>query len=197
MAFAVRGRLRSMVAVLGSCFLLSGIVSCGTPETPPEERPEKQQEDGSKQDEPDSPASPSPDEPTEPEMPAAATEQTSDGAKAFVQYYYELLDYGRKTDDFSAFETLSTDACDKCDRQAAKPEDAYFEEGGELRVVEVPESELDAASGQVGIGVKVEQTAGMFVSGLGEEPVPTKADSWVDTVHLKYEENSWIVERID
>jgi hypothetical protein len=52
--------------------------------------------------------------PTAPVMPEAAREHTEAGAKAFVEYFWEVVDYAGTTLDSSALRKLAADDCVGC-----------------------------------------------------------------------------------
>jgi len=54
--------------------------------------------------------------PSPPAMPAAAKANTAAGAKAFVVYYWQVVDYASTTLDTSLLEKLTSEACEACHR---------------------------------------------------------------------------------
>ncbi len=58
--------------------------------------------------------SPSDDVPTEPALPDAATQPTEDGARAFIAYYWDLINYAQVTGHVSPLKKISGDRCDGC-----------------------------------------------------------------------------------
>jgi hypothetical protein len=74
-------------------------------------------------DSPSAPQSSSPSDPTtsptetgavEPTLPSEAEQTTKAGAKAFVAYYWEVVNYARHTGDVALLGTLSVDTCVGC-----------------------------------------------------------------------------------
>jgi hypothetical protein len=59
-------------------------------------------------------ASPSPTGPVAPALPTAAKANTSVGAKAFVQYWFEALNYALHSGDTSAMDALAHSECSTC-----------------------------------------------------------------------------------
>jgi hypothetical protein len=53
--------------------------------------------------------------PTAPVMPQAAKTHTQAGAKAFVEYFWEVVDYAQATGDTAAIRALSVGGCTGCD----------------------------------------------------------------------------------
>ena len=61
-------------------------------------------------------AAPSPTaSPTVPVMPEAAKAHTKAGAKAFVRYFWQVVNYAQATGDTAAIRTLSARKCAECD----------------------------------------------------------------------------------
>ncbi|TNM49503.1 hypothetical protein FHP29_01210 [Nocardioides albidus] len=62
----------------------------------------------------ETPTSAAPD-PVEPELPAAAKEASEAGARAFIMYYWDLINYAQVTGDVKALKAVSGPNCDRCD----------------------------------------------------------------------------------
>lgn len=77
------------------------------------------------------PTSSAPTKPLAPVMPAAAKQKTSAGAKAFVRYYIELINYSWMSGSGDPLRSGSADSCSVC-RELAKTVDRYTERGGWL-----------------------------------------------------------------
>ncbi|NGZ99563.1 hypothetical protein G5V59_01935 [Nocardioides sp. W3-2-3] len=83
---------------------------------------------GCSDDEPDGQPSPSPSVSTtapvsptpsaapakEPVLPAAARQPTEAGARAFIAYYWDLINYAQVTGDVKALEKVSGPNCERC-----------------------------------------------------------------------------------
>lgn len=65
---------------------------------------------------PESPTSAATQAPVEPELPQAATKATEDGARAFIGYYWELINYAQVTGDVKALKRVSASTCRGCNR---------------------------------------------------------------------------------
>ncbi|MBM0126368.1 DUF6318 family protein [Pimelobacter simplex] len=61
----------------------------------------------------ETPTSAAPD-PVEPDLPAAAKEATEAGARAFIEYYWELINYAQVTGDVKALKGVSGPNCEGC-----------------------------------------------------------------------------------
>jgi hypothetical protein len=70
-----------------------------------------------------SPTSPTPTA-TAPTMPAQATENTPEGAAAFVKHYIDVFNYASNTGDVEELRDLSDD-CEACEKYAAKFHSIY------------------------------------------------------------------------
>lgn len=85
----------------------------------------------------ETPTSAAPD-PVEPELPAAAKEATEAGARAFIEYYWELINYAQVTGDVKALKAVSGPNCDGCKAGIRGVRDLYTEgghvEGGDYTV---------------------------------------------------------------
>lgn len=83
-------------------------------------------------------ASPTPEVPAGPAMPAAAREHTEAGAEAFVEYFWEVVNYAQATGDTQILRELSATGCTGCDAGISGVEKVYANAGvilgGEARV---------------------------------------------------------------
>jgi hypothetical protein len=61
----------------------------------------------------ETPTSAAPD-PVEPQLPAAAKEASEAGARAFIEYYWELINYAQATGDVKALKAVSGANCEGC-----------------------------------------------------------------------------------
>lgn len=78
----------------------------------------------------ETPTSAAPD-PVEPELPAEAKEASEAGARAFIGYYWELINYAQVTGDVKALKAVSARTCDVCTGLASDLRDLY-RSGGHL-----------------------------------------------------------------
>lgn len=65
---------------------------------------------------------PIPPKPKKPVLPAAARVNTTQGAAAFVKYYFQALDYGLRVGDAKLLIAASHPDCDKCAKRAKEVE---------------------------------------------------------------------------
>ncbi|HWJ67560.1 MAG TPA: DUF6318 family protein [Nocardioides sp.] len=67
--------------------------------------------------------------PTEPALPNAATKATEAGARAFIKYYFDLINYAQATGDVGALRSLSGPNCDACAGITKNLRDLYKNDG--------------------------------------------------------------------
>jgi hypothetical protein len=70
--------------------------------------------------------------PTEPVLPAAAKEASERGARAFIGYYWALINYAQQTGDVSRLRALSAPTCAGCSAGITGVRRLY-RSGGRLR----------------------------------------------------------------
>lgn len=79
---------------------------------------------------PESPSTTSPaTEPKEPLLPDQARAATDAGARAFIDYYWEVVDYATATGDVRTLRQLAGPACDSCSSGAAFLSNIYRKQG--------------------------------------------------------------------
>ena len=110
---------------------------------------------------PETPTSSATAKPTEPVLPDAATKATEEGARAFIAYYWAVVNYAQSTGDVAQLTRLSARSCDTC-RGFIADVRAHYKAGGRIvggsNTVRVTKaSELSASSGSA-FGFRLEQT---------------------------------------
>lgn len=68
-------------------------------------------------------------QPTQPALPEAATKATEAGARAFIAYYWDLINYAQVTGDVKALKKVSGPNCDGCQKGVEAVNELY-ESGG-------------------------------------------------------------------
>lgn len=63
---------------------------------------------------PETPTTSATAKPTEPALPDAATKATEAGARAFITYYWDLINYAQATGDVKTLKRVSGPRCDAC-----------------------------------------------------------------------------------
>jgi hypothetical protein len=100
----------------------------------------------------ETPTSAAPD-PVEPELPAAAAEASEAGARAFIEYYWELINYAQVTGDVKALKAVSGKTCEGCDKGIAAVEDLYESggraEGGEYDLTVTKVKHIESQDGSL------------------------------------------------
>lgn len=74
---------------------------------------------------------PSPSAPVEPVLPDAAAEASEAGARAFIEHYWDLINYAQATGDVKLLKKASGRNCDGCNSGIRSIRELY-EEGGHL-----------------------------------------------------------------
>lgn len=102
---------------------------------------------------PETPTSDATPKPTEPTLPEAATKATEDGARAFIAYYWDLINYAQVTGDVKALKQVSGPNCDRC-RAGIQGIRSVYDAGGHLSNAEYRATvrslkEVSADSGNV------------------------------------------------
>lgn len=98
---------------------------------------------------PATPTTEAAEKPTEPALPEAATKATEDGARAFITYYWDLINYAQVTGDVKALKQVSGPTCAGCARAVEAVEELYrsggHAEGGEYALTIVRIKELTSS----------------------------------------------------
>jgi hypothetical protein len=136
----------------------------------------------------ETPTSAAPD-PVEPDLPAAAAEASEAGARAFIEYYWELVNYAQVTGDVKALKKVSGKTCEGCGKGIAVVEDLYSAggraEGGEYELtitgIKQVESEDKALQG-IEAHYEVRNAEQTIVHGDGSREVMASAT----TTYLSY-----------
>jgi hypothetical protein len=79
-----------------------------------------------------------------PRMPAAAERRSPGGAEAFVEFYWETVDYAQSTGKFGGLKALGTASCVAC-RSGVAGLTKIFEEGGKIKGGETSLSRLSSS----------------------------------------------------
>lgn len=70
--------------------------------------------------------------PVEPTLPEAATKEGKEGAEAFVEYYWDVVNYARATGDTTLLESLTSPRCTSCSSSLEGLKEVIAR-GGEIR----------------------------------------------------------------
>jgi hypothetical protein len=151
----------------------------------------------------ETPTSAAPD-PVEPDLPAAAAEASEAGARAFIGYYWELINYAQATGDVKELRAASGANCAGCNagirgiRQRHRAGQHVV--GGAYRVRVTDLSKLSISSGELtGFHATVvaehdEQTA---TSTDGTDDVRAAGESTADMYLIWITDSGWRVDLMD
>lgn len=127
-------------AVIAAAVVLLGVSACSGEDPEPKVAPP---ESSAPSDLSTTPAS----GPTAPTMPSGAAKESSAGAKAFAEYFIDVLNFAQRTGDTAKLEEISTDACAGCRGYVAAIRETYDEGGsvvgGDISVGELRELPKD------------------------------------------------------
>lgn len=147
---------------------------------------------------PETPTSDATAKPTEPALPEAATKATEDGARAFIAYYWDAVNYAQATGDVRRLNSLSAHSCDTC-RGVAADLRAHYRSGGRIdggdNSVHITEAaELSTSSGAA-FGFRIEQVVSheqqTIVEGDGSEDQRDAGSNRFTAYVLWVDEDHW------
>ncbi|MCR1781543.1 hypothetical protein KVF89_03270 [Nocardioides carbamazepini] len=98
-------------------------------------------------------------EPTEPVLPDAAKQASEDGARAFITYYWDLINYAQATGDVKALKAASARTCDVCSGLVNDLRDLYRSGGhleGGVNVVEITDIGTLTTDNSAAFGFRLE-----------------------------------------
>lgn len=145
--------------------------------------------------EPDPSGSTSP-EPTAtpPPLPEAATQETPEGAAAFVDHYLAVLNYAKQSGDFDALSEVSAGSCEGCQRLVGTVERTYAQggsfEGGEWSVGELSILQLTKVWSATGL---VATTPGYQVPESGADPRESSGTTTNVEFQVAFEGKRWVM----
>ncbi|WGX99860.1 DUF6318 family protein [Nocardioides sp. QY071] len=132
----------------------------------------------------ETPTSAAPD-PVEPDLPAAAAEASEAGARAFIGYYWELINYAQATGDVKALRSVSASTCEGC-MAGIRGIEKHYKAGGSIvggtnRIAHLNLTEVTSASGIYAFqgDARVDHDAQTIVAGDGtQDPRTSGSDKW-------------------
>lgn len=147
---------------------------------------------------PGTPTSSTTAKPTEPALPDAATKATEAGARAFITYYWDLINYAQVTGDVKALKRVSGSSCEGCNAGINGIREHYRTggrvSGGAHRVEVKSLSELSTNSGSAygfhGV-VRASHADQTIISSDGTEDVRGPGSDTFDVYLLWLEANGW------
>lgn len=100
--------------------------------------------------------------PVEPTLPEAATKEGKAGAEAFVEYYWEVVDYARATGDTDLLSSLQNDFCTACTTAREGIEETYARGGsiigGSHTIAAIQAAEVSPSTNTWIIGTEIKTT---------------------------------------
>ncbi|WGX94585.1 DUF6318 family protein [Nocardioides sp. L-11A] len=132
-----------------------------------------------------SPTEPPTEPPSEPGLPEAAKQASEDGARAFIEYYWELINYAQVTGDVKALKAASATTCKGC-QAGIRGIRRHYQSGGTIvggahRVDHATLTEVTSESDIYAFHseVQVEHDGQTIMSGDGaEEAREPGSDKW-------------------
>lgn len=138
--------------------------------------------------------------PTEPALPGAAKEATERGARAFIAYYWDLINYAQVTGDVRALKRVSAPGCRGCAEGTVGIENVYSDgghvEGGIYSTEVLQINSLDGPVKLFEALLKVDNTAQLTVNGDGTEH-RSKASSVQVSMAVSWTDGAWRTEVAD
>lgn len=155
---------------------------------------------------PSVPASSTPSDPTttvttgpvEPTLPAAAEAETKAGAEAFVEYYWEVVNYAQSTGDTDLLRSLSIAACAGCNGGAEAIERIYRRggriDGGLTRVINTELVPKPSGGWTASQTVHVDRQR---IVGAGDLDQTSRAGRLDLVLGVSFQSDAWLVTSLD
>ena len=127
--------------------------------------------------------------PVAPSLPEEARKQTLDGARAFVEHYYDLIRYGDTTGDWAPVKNESLDSCHTCQELWAPKQSRRIDhdnievEPRDASSFHNDHAEVDVVVPEISVG--------------GNASNARIARRWIDRLDLVYREHAWLVEDLE
>jgi|GEM_PF-6157860 len=142
--------------------------------------------------------SPTDSGPVEPTLPTEAEAETEAGAEAFVEYYWEVVNYARQTGDVDLLRSLSVPNCGGCNGGIDAIERVYARggkiSGGHFEVLNSLPGRTPSGAWNVSTQVKVGRSKTTGAGDLNQSVRPGKLDFFFG---LGYDDGAWHVTFLD
>lgn len=165
-------QLRFLVAPLACVMLVCALGACEDAASPAEPTSSPSSVESTELSPSPSATSTEPTGPVEPTLPAAAEKSTKDGAEAFVEYYWEVVNYASATGDTSTLKDISLHGCQTCWSGIAWIDDVYAAggriTGGSYEVLRQTSQRTPSGSWGVAARIKVGRQAVQNAGTLNE-----------------------------
>lgn len=194
---------RRMVASLAIGLLLGlGLAGCDDDGGPADSGlPSEDEVTGSASSSPPSPATPTPSVPEPPTIPDAATKGGRAGAKAFVEFYIDSVNYARHTGDVGPLQQYSHPACGGCG-DLIKLYRAWYQRGGWLKdgertIASFNRVVLTVPPHDMYVRISGIQKAGDYRERRGASIKHARQERYTLLLWLLREPDGWRVSRLD
>lgn len=184
--------MRSVLLVPGACAIVAALTISGCDDGEPDDHADKAPS------EPRSSSAPKAPGASAPPMPEKAAESDASGAKAFVGYYVDIVNYAADTGDTEPLDAAAKD-CAYCQQFSAVYDDMYTNGGSfdgklyALKGVEVDEKESSARAVAT---VKARNAATFRISKDADSRNPTpRTFTW--TFDLRRADGGWQIVGMD
>lgn len=145
---------------------------------------------------PETPSSSAPAKPTEPALPQAAKKATEAGGRAFIAYYWDLINYAQVTGDVKALKRVSGSTCSGCNRAIEAVETLYGDGGhaerGEYALTIVRSKEVTSSDESLygmEASIKVRNASQRIIRGGDVEISDPKTSRF--TTYLIWTDEAW------
>lgn len=136
--------------------------------------------------------------PVEPSLPAEAEAETEAGAKAFVEYYWEVVNYARQTGEVDLLRNLSVPSCGGCNGGIESIERVYARggriAGGQFEVLKSVPGRTPSGAWHMSTMVKVSRSRTTGAGDLNKSVRPGELDFFFG---LGYDDGAWQVMFLD
>ena len=143
-------------------------------------------------------AEPTPMGPVEPTLPPEAKPSTKAGAAAFVEYYWEVVSFARRTGEVDSLRSLSVPSCSGCNGGIRSIGRVYSRGGriigGSFELLEADPGRTPSGAWQVSTRVKVARSRTIGAGDLNQKVRPGELSFLVGLMHM---DGSWRITFLD
>ena len=133
-----------------------------------------------------------------PTMPPQASEDSAEGAAAFVHHYVDVFNYAAATGDVDELTRLSSPDCDGCQRYIELYRDTYaaggYFKGGDWKLGEL---KVSAGKPETVLFAKITSPAGRFRESSDSTPTVGNAEDTDLTFVLEHSEKRWLLTTLE
>lgn len=141
--------------------------------------------------------------PTEPALPAAAAQATEAGARAFITYYWDLINYAQVTGEVKTLKAVSGPNCERCDAgingiRSVYEADGHLTDGNYqpsiLRMKQIEGSNSDIYAFESKIDLRNDDHVAVDAEGV---ETPFAASTVAYLVYVLWVDEKWRLEVMD